>query len=150
MTTATGQKNQEEDDSISIEELLQSFGASHRASDPDAMLGCYGANPVYMPQGSPALIGRDAIRRHQDETYKNLKFDEHYTTQDIEVSGDLAWARGTTLGRVRILASGKEFDFGGANNNFPGANTLFILHREDGRWKIHRYMFNAASPMPAP
>lgn len=145
----TKQTNQEEDDESSIEALLKNFETAHDTSDPDAMLDCYGANPVYMPQGSPALIGRDAVRRHQVQTYKNLKFDEHYTTHDIEVSGDVAWVRGTTFGRVSILASGKEVEFGGANN-FPEASTLFILHREDGRWKIHRYMFNAASQMAAP
>lgn len=147
--SATRQMDLKEDDKSLIEALLESFGAAHRASDPDAMLDCYGRDPVYMPQGSPALIGRDAIHRHQEQTYKNLKFDEHYTTHDIEVSGDVAWVRGTTFGRLRILSSGKEFDFGG-ENNFPGANTLFILHREDGRWKIHRYMFNASSPVPVP
>jgi uncharacterized protein (TIGR02246 family) len=139
--TATRQMSKEEkDDKSSIEALLENFGTAHRASDPEAMLALYGVDPTYIPQNSPALIGRDAIRTYQEESYKMFKFDEYYAFNEIEVIGDIALARGTTGGKVRVLASGKEI------SGF-GANTVFIFRREDGKWKIHLYTFNSLRPL---
>ena len=130
----------------SIERLLGQFEKAHNASDVEGMLGCWGKDPVYTPQNSPAMTGREAVRRYQEQAYRNFRFDEHYRIDEIEVSGDVAWARGYSFGRVKILASGQEIDFGGPHR-FPGANTLWIFHREDGHWRIHRYTFGADRPM---
>jgi ketosteroid isomerase-like protein len=45
-----------------IVEVIKSYEKSLNASDTDAALVLYGKDPVFMPQYSPALNGRDAVR----------------------------------------------------------------------------------------
>jgi ketosteroid isomerase-like protein len=64
----------------------------------------------------------------------NIAFEIH----ELEVLGDTAWARTSSAGRTRILSAGIEVA--------EGNNELFIFKREDGEWRIHRYLFSTTQP----
>lgn len=142
MSTDVGAKRE------AIERVIRRFETAHNAGDVEAMLACYGASPVYFPQNSPAQVGPDAIRGYQQRAYQAFTFDEHYDILDLEVCGSLAWARGYSYGRVWVHGAGEPISFG-KDSGFPGANTLWIFHRESGEWKIHRYIFGADRPVKA-
>ncbi len=56
---------------------------------------------------------------------------------EIEVHGDLAFARTGSKGTVTILADG---------SSAPEENReLFVFEKHRGEWKIARYMFNKSS-----
>ena len=56
---------------------------------------------------------------------------------EIEVHGDLAFARTGSKGTVRILADG---------TSAPEENReLFVFEKHRGEWKIARYIFNKTS-----
>jgi ketosteroid isomerase-like protein len=58
------------------------------------------------------------------------------TNEEVQVSGDLAFARGTYAATVTPKAGGEE--------TFIDGKYMTILKRQtDGSWKIHRDIFNS-------
>ena len=52
--------------------------------------------------------------------------------------GELAYVRTTSAGKTEILAEKKTVK--------EANNELFIFRKEDGQWKIHRYLFATSNP----
>jgi uncharacterized protein (TIGR02246 family) len=118
---------------MSIEQVIRDYEIALNANDPETILGLYGADPVFMPQGAPALVGRAAVRAGYDHVFNTLKLNVRFTVHEIEEAGDWAWARTSSAGRTRVLAAGTEGD--------EGNNELFVFRREGDAWRIHRYLF---------
>lgn len=119
---------------MSIRTLLQRYEAALNQSDTDAILDLYGHEPVFMPQHAPALVGRAAVRAGYEQVFANLKLAIRFDIHEIEEAGDVAWARTSSAGRTTLLATGMEVA--------EGNNELFVFQRENGAWKIHRYLFS--------
>ena len=118
---------------MSIEQVIRAYETALKANDLDTILGLYGADPVFMPQGTPALVGRAAVRAGYEQVFNTLKLNVHFTVHEIEEAGDWAWVRTSSAGRTRVLAAGTEGD--------EGNNELFVFRREGDAWRIHRYLF---------
>ena len=123
---------------MSVQSVLRSYEAALNANDVDAILGLYGSDPIFMPQHAPALVGRAAVRAGYEQVFATIKLDIRFEIHEVEELGDRAWARTSSNGRTRILAAGVEVD--------EGNNELFVLRRETGAWKIHRYIFSTTQP----
>ena len=121
-----------------IQRLISNYESVLNASDTDGVLDLYGKDPTFMPQHAPAQVGRAAVRQAYDNVFTTIKLDVKFTIHEVEVLGDTAWARTSSVGKTRILA-----------NNFvvnEGNNELFIFKQENGDWKIHRYLFSTTQP----
>jgi uncharacterized protein (TIGR02246 family) len=118
---------------MSIKSVIEAYGTALNANDIDSILNLYSAEPVFMPQGAPALVGRDAVRAGYEFVFNTLKLNVQFTIHEIEEIGDWAWVRTSSAGRTRVLAADIETD--------EGNNELFVFCREDGEWHIHRYLF---------
>ena len=116
-----------------IEQVIRTYESALNANDIDTILGLYGAEPVFMPQGAPALTGRAAVRAGYRHVFDTLKLNVRFTVHEIEEAGDWAWARTSSAGRTRVLAADTEID--------EGNNELFVFRREGDAWRIHRYLF---------
>ena len=125
---------------MSIKTLLRDYESARSTNNTEAILGLYGAEPVFMPQGAPALVGRTAVRAGYERVFDTIKLNVGFTIHEVQEAGDWAWARTSSAGRARNLATGAEAD--------EGNNELFVLRREDGAWRIHRYLF-ASNPSQA-
>ena len=123
---------------MSIESVLQSYETALNANDVDSIVKLYGSEPVFMPQHAPAMVGRDAVRAAYEHVFNTIKLDIKFTTHEVETQGDTAWARTSSAGRTRILAAGIEIQ--------EGNNELFVFRKENGDWKIHRYLFSTNQP----
>lgn len=123
---------------MTIESLIQRYETALNANDIDTILGIYGSEPVFMPQNAPAMIGRAAVRAAYEQVFANIKLDVRFTTHEIEIHGDTAWARTSSAGRTRILAADVVVE--------EGNNELFVFKREGSAWKIHRYLFATNQP----
>jgi uncharacterized protein (TIGR02246 family) len=121
-----------------IQSLLKAYETALNANDTDTILGLYGSEPVFMPQHAPALVGRDAVRAGYEHVFTTIQLNIRFDVHEIEEAGDWAWARTSSAGRTRILAAGVEVQ--------EGNNELFVLRREDGGWRIHRYLFATNQP----
>ncbi len=123
-----------------VERLLKAYETALNAGDISAIMDLYGANPVFMPQNAPAMIGRDAVRKGYEYVFKTLKLNVRFTIHETETSGDTGWGRTSSAGKQRFLATGKEVS--------ESNNELYVFKREDEGWKIHRYLFAEAIPTP--
>ncbi len=47
---------------MSIKTLLHDYESALHTNNTEAILGLYGAEPVFMPAGVSALVGRTAVR----------------------------------------------------------------------------------------
>jgi uncharacterized protein (TIGR02246 family) len=123
---------------MSIEALVKDYEKALNANDLESILSLYGQAPVFMPQHAPALVGREAVRAGYRQVFETIKLNIEFTIHDLEVLGDAAWARTSSAGHTRALSAGIEVA--------EGNNELFIFMRENGDWKIHRYLFSTTQP----
>ncbi|MBK1865558.1 YybH family protein [Aestuariivirga sp. YIM B02566] len=123
---------------MTIDAIFKTYEQALNANDLETILGLYGSEPVFMPQHAPALVGRAAVCAGYAQVFATIKLAIRFEIHEIEVAGDWAWARTSSSGRTRILAAGVDVE--------EGNNELFILRRESGVWKIHRYLFATTRP----
>lgn len=126
---------------MTIQEVINSYEQALNASSTKDVMKLYGENPVFMPQNSPALEGREAVEKGYDFVFSNIRLNVKFTLHEIEEFGDLAYVRTTSAGQTTILA--KDAKVTEANNE------LFIFRKENGNWKIHRYLFATSNPPTA-
>ncbi|NOY72714.1 MAG: DUF4440 domain-containing protein [Gammaproteobacteria bacterium] len=125
-------------DKQKINNLISHYETALNGSDIDGVLGLYGKKPVFMPQHAPAYVGRGAVKQAYTNVFNAIKLDIKFTTHEIEVLGDTAWARTSSAGKTTILAADVVVK--------EGNNELFIFKNEDGNWKIHQYLFSTNQP----
>ena len=124
--------------SADIQEVIAKYESALNASSTDDVLKLYGDNPTFMPQHAPAQVGRAAVKQAYDNVFNTIKLDIQFRTHEVEVLGDTAWARTSSAGKTTILANNVVVN--------EGNNELFIFKKENGDWKIHRYLFSTNQP----
>ena len=123
---------------MSIQSVLKSYEAALNSNALETILDLYSSEPVFMPQHAPALVGKAAVRAGYEQVFATIKLDVRFEIYEIQENGDYAWARTCSSGRTKILSASLE--------TTEGNNELFIFRREDGAWKIHRYLFATNQP----
>jgi uncharacterized protein (TIGR02246 family) len=136
-TVKTGKRNMNQD----IVNVIKAYEKSLNTSDTQAALDLYGKDPIFMPEYSVALSGCDAVKAGYEKVFSILKLNVNFTIHEVVEMGDLAYVRTTSAGKSEILP--KKTTVNEANNE------LFIFRKEDGKWKIHRYLFASCNPPPA-
>ena len=121
-----------------IVNVIKAYEKSLNASDTVAALELYGEDPIFMPQYSSALSGREAVKAGYERVFNTLKLNVTFTVHEVVEMGDLAYVRTTSAGQTQILAKKAMVK--------EGNNELFIFRKEHGKWKIHRYLFASTNP----
>ena len=124
-----------------ITNLLKAYENALNAHDPKAVMALYGSDPIFIPQNAEAFIGREAVQARYQKGSQTIKVNVVFTIHEIVEMGDLAYGRTTSTGQQEVLATHKI--------SREANNELFIFRREQGQWKIHRYMFAASNPPAA-
>jgi len=124
-----------------IVNVIRAYEKSLNTSDTQAALALYGDDPVFMPEFSAALSGRDAVKAGYDHVFDTIKLNVSFTIHEIVEMADLAYVRTTSAGKTEIL--GNKATVQEANNE------LFIFRKQKGMWKIHRYLFASCNPPAA-
>src|SRR5258708_36507006 len=88
----------------------------------------------------PSLAAK-RCKRGTNTVPRPIKVNVVFTIHEIVEMGDLAYGRTTSVGQQEVLATHKILQ--------EANNELFIFRREQGQWKIHRYMFAASKPPAA-
>ena len=123
---------------MNINDVITRYGKLLNASDTERILKLYGQDPVFMPQHAPAQVGRDQVRGAYKQVFDTIKLNIKFTVHEIEEFGDLAYARTSSAGKTTIRGNGEIVN--------EANNELFVLRKEDGDWKIHRYIFSTSNP----
>ena len=91
-----------------------------------------------MPSEAPTSVGLAAVEGAYNYVFSQIKLNIVFQIDEIEVAENLAFARTISRGTTDVLAAGITV---------PEENReLFVLKKEQGEWKIARYIFNKMSP----
>ena len=132
------QKQTTVDENQEITDLLFTYRDALNASDVSKVLSLYTEDGIFMPSGAPTSIGAEQVKGTYEFVFSNIKLSIEFNIDEIIVNGDYAFARTTSKGTTLIHATGETV---------PEENReLFVLQKENGSWKIDRYMFNKMSP----
>jgi len=121
-----------------VVDTIKSYEKALNGNDIKTILSLYDIKPTFMPQNAPAQIGRDAVKTAYENVFKAIDLDITFEIYEVEVFGKTAWARTSSAGKAKILANGETIS--------EGNNELFIFKNENGKWKIHQYLFSTNLP----
>jgi uncharacterized protein (TIGR02246 family) len=121
-------------DEQEIRGLLETYERSLNLSDATLAASCYRSDGVFMPTTLPTTTG-PAMHEAYVQTFKAIQLNVTFTIDELVVASDqLAYALTRSNGTQIVHATGVE--------SVESNREVFIFGREDGAWKISRYMFN--------
>ena len=119
-----------------IRSLLSRYEGALNTSDGALAAALYTADGVFMPQQFPTSAGTH-VKEAYEQIFEAIGLDIAFSVDEVTVSGDFAYALTRSKGSQTINATGAIS---------PEENReLFIFAKEDGDWKIARYIFNKMS-----
>ena len=119
-----------------IRSLLSSYAGSLNASDAELAASLYTADGVFMPHQLPSSAGLDIAGAYK-QVFEAISLNIAFTIDEVTVEGDFAYALTRSEGTQTIRATDET--------SHEANRELFVFAREDGRWKIARYIFNKMS-----
>ena len=117
-----------------IEQLLISYRDALNASDPSKVLTLYTTDGVFMPTNAPTAKGQEQLKDSYEFVFKTIQIHIEFFIEEIVISGDYAYAVTNSKGTALIHANGQTV----SEEN----RELFVFQKDNGQWKIARYMFN--------
>jgi ketosteroid isomerase-like protein len=87
-----------------------------------------------MAAGAPTAIGKDQLVTAYDYLFKAIQLSVQVTIDEVIIKDEIAFVRTHSNGTTLIQATGETI--AAENREF------FLLRKEQGRWKIARYLFN--------
>jgi len=128
------QEKMESKEKNEIKKLLFTYRDALNASDVNKVLPLYTEDGIFMPSGAPTSIGTEQVKGAYEFVFSNIELSIEFYVDEISINGDYAFARTTSKGSTLIHATGATV---------PEENReLFVLQKENGQWKIDRYIFN--------
>ncbi|UYN95163.1 MAG: nuclear transport factor 2 family protein [Enhydrobacter sp.] len=122
--------------------VIERYAAALKAGNVETLVGLYAADGSFVRENMQPAIGTTALRAAYKEVFATLKVDLAFTVKEAETSGDLAWLRATSGGRIKFLATGRESE--------EAFNTLVVFRRVGDAWKIRSYLYASSKPGPRP
>jgi uncharacterized protein (TIGR02246 family) len=118
--------------------IMDRYAAALAAHDVEGLVSLYTSNGVFIRDEMKPIVGREALRAAYKEVFATLKVSLSFTVQEVEMVGDIAWLRSTSAGKVKVLATGKEYN--------DAYNEVVVFRREAGAWKIRTYIYASSKP----
>jgi len=113
--------------------------AAFNDGDVERWIGLVAEDAIFMPMNAPALVGRDALQSFYVDWFAQFIVGLTHSAEEIMVSGDLAFARGT----VAITLTPRE----GGDVTQDERKYIEIFQRQtDGSWKYWRAIWNSDNP----
>ncbi len=126
-------REMEKEEKEKIENLLMIYKEALNTSDVAKAVSCYTKDGVFMPSAAPTARGAH-IKGAYEFVFSQIQLNIEFFLEEIVVENNMAFAITTSKGTTLIHASGETV---------PEENReLFVLEKENGEWKITRYMFN--------
>jgi uncharacterized protein (TIGR02246 family) len=125
------------EDVEAIKQLAAHWRSGWLAGDVDALLSLYADEPVLMPQGQPAVHGKDAIRPLYQAILQEVTIQSEGALMEVEASGDWGYFWST----YKLTATHKT---GGEAVESEGKSLFIVRRQRDGAWKIARLIDNSS------
>lgn len=123
-------------DKQAIENLINQYGEAIKSSSVEKVLAVFTTDGVLMAPGAPTATGQDQLKGTYEYVFSAIKLDLKFTILEVTVDKDYAVVRSESAGTTTVLTN---------NQAAPDAyRELFVVRKENGAWKIARYMYNKA------
>jgi uncharacterized protein (TIGR02246 family) len=117
-----------------IESLLMTYKGTLNTSNAEKATSLYTKDGVFMPTGAPSAIGIEQIKKAYDFVFSQIQLNIEFFIEEIQIEGNMAFAVTSSKGTTLIHATGATV---------PEENReLFVFEKDNGAWRIARYMFN--------
>ena len=128
-----------EADIAAIEDVLIQYCVAMETGDLELWLSLHADDIVKMAPDAPATFGKDELRASTKPLFDNFIIDMAYNREEIQVDGNLGFARGTFTATMTPKAGGEPL--------YMDAKTLGIYKRQaDGSWKLAQNCYNSNVP----
>jgi len=138
---ASQPQRDEGQDRAAVDSIRLEFEAGENAGDLDRMTRHLAADVVAMPPNRAITTGAVAFTESLRGFLGAYTVDVKYKTDEIVVSGDWAFERGTAVETMTPKS-------GGASET-ANAKYLWLYHRNNRKWELARLMWNSSDPMAA-
>ena len=126
-------------DVVAIHKVREELRRLTREGDVAGAMALFTDDALYLQPGEPADSGREAVRRDWQAGVDRMVVDIDYRADEVEVSGNLAFLRGSLTVRGAPRAGGDAI----TNEQ----RYIWILRRHPtAGWQIARYMRQDPSP----
>jgi len=125
-------------ESDDVRAVINTYAERLAAGDVEGIVDLYTPDATVMAPDLPTACGTDAITATYAAALEACGMDYTFDFDTIDVRDDTAVALTRTAGATTVRATA---------DRIPGTNReLFVLRRENDRWRIAQYMFQ---PQPA-
>lgn len=121
-----------------IEQLLAKYEQALNQSSTEAVMPLYTKDGIFMPTEAPTAEGTEQLKASYDHVFSIIKLNIKFTIEEVVVSGNYAFAKTLSRGKVTVL----QPNITQSEEN----RELFVFRKDEGAWKIARYMFNKSKP----
>jgi uncharacterized protein (TIGR02246 family) len=119
-----------------IHELTKGWIEAVKAKDVDRLLSLVTDDVVFLPPGGSPLKGKGAVGDLYRSLFTQFDVDQAATNEEIEVTGDWAFAWGAEI--LTLSPSG-----GGPPVRLRGKGLVILRRQHDGSWKFARGINNS-------
>jgi uncharacterized protein (TIGR02246 family) len=103
-----------------------------------SFVNVFANDAVIIAPSAPDIVGLDAIRTMYTGLMKQDAMTVHFSTEEVQVSGDMAFERGTYTLRITDKATGHVLQ------DVKNKHVHIFKRQPDGTWKTWRMMVNSA------
>jgi uncharacterized protein (TIGR02246 family) len=135
-----GDRPSREEDIAAIERFFEAAGEAVSQGDVEAEINRFTDDGIYMWPDAQSIEGREQLRAHFEKRFALVDARLESKTDEIEVAGDWAFERGSSVAYIRLE--------GQAHVDTVYGKHINILRRQpDGSWKIARRIRNRNHPV---
>lgn len=117
-----------------VEAVITAYQNALNASDAIKVTELFTKNGVLMANAAPTAEGADQLKGTFQYVFDNFTYSLKFSVIDVIIDDNTAVVRSTSKGSFVIKAKDQKVD-----DEF---RELFVLQKENGKWKIGRYMYN--------
>lgn len=128
--------NRRSQDLGAIKQLAADWRSGWLTGNADALVSLFVEEPVVLPQGQPAIFGKEALRSIYKALLKEVVIQSKGRLVEVETSGNWGYFWST----YTLSATPKA---GGRPARSKGKSVFIVKRQTDGAWKIARLIDNS-------
>jgi uncharacterized protein (TIGR02246 family) len=129
-TTANAQTK----DKVAVEKLITTYFDALNAGNAETVTGLFTKTGVLLAQGAPTATGSEQVNGTFKYVFDNFSYALKVSIGEVVIQGKYAIVSSTSTGSFVIKAKNETVT--------ADYRETFILNKENGVWKIARYMYN--------
>jgi ketosteroid isomerase-like protein len=123
-----------------LDSIRRGIETAENTGDADRMYAYLAPDVVAMPPNMPPVSGADASREWLRGFFGAFNVENHYQSEEIVISGDWAFDRGTVTESMTPKAGGPPMK---SNSKY-----VWMYRRVNGAWKQARVIWNSSDAPP--